>query len=164
VAEYVFGYGSLVAQGGWACALRGHRRGWGVAMDNARTIPGYKYYVDADTGERPEVFVAFLDVQPADESDGANGLVFPVTAKEMAVLDHRERNYDRVDVTDLIDPPPGGGRVWTYAGSAEGRERRERGLAAGTLVVSAEYARSVVEPPEPPCPVTELRRIDVPLA
>lgn len=127
-------------------------------MDNSRTIPGYKYYVDARTGERPEVFVAFLDVQPADDS--ADGLVFPVTPEELAALDQRERNYERVEVTELVDPRPDG-RVWTYAGSADGRERQERGLAGGTLVVSADYLRLVVDPPEPSCPVAELRRIDL---
>jgi hypothetical protein len=128
-------------------------------MDNSQTIPGYKYYVDASTGERPAVFVAFVDIRPA-ESDAANGTLFPVTVEELAALDHRERNYERVEVTESIDPRPDG-RVWTYLGREAGRERCERGLAEGTLVVSSEYMRLVVEPPDPPCPVLELTRIDL---
>ena len=47
-AEYVFGHGSLVAsRGGHVAELRGHERRWGVAMDNTRDLPGYKYYLAA---------------------------------------------------------------------------------------------------------------------
>jgi hypothetical protein len=157
--DYVFGYGSLARRSGRPAALRGHRRCWGVAMDNSRTSAGYKYYVDAHTGERPDVFVAFLDIHAA-ESDVEDGMLLAVTAEELAALDQRERNYERVEVTESIDPRPGG-RVWTYVGSEEGRARCERGLARGTLVVSAEYMRLVPQAPDPPCPVMDLRRIDL---
>ena len=180
MTEYVFGYGSLAARGGWTCELRGHRRRWGVAMDNSRTIAGYKYYVDAPTGERPSVFVAFLDVQAADDGDAVNGVAVPAYPEELASLDRRERNYTRTDVTDAVEPRPGPGRVWTYAGSAEARGRRDRGLDEGSLVVSAEYAALVAEcftrlgadeaaryrasTDDPPCPLADLRRIDLPPA
>ena len=49
-------------------------------MDNRRTIPGYKYYVDPDTGERPPVHVTFLNIYPAAEGR-VNGIAFPVTAE-----------------------------------------------------------------------------------
>jgi hypothetical protein len=72
VVGYVFGYGSLAAAGlaglnrtprreGFVADLEGFERGWGVAMDNTRTVPGYKCYVDR-TGSRPDVCVAFLDL------------------------------------------------------------------------------------------------------
>ena len=159
--DHVFGYGSLTRRSGTPARLRGHRRVWGVAMDNSRTIAGYKYYVDARSGERPEVFVAFLDLQPTTDGESAAGVLFPVTPEELATLDARERNYGRVDVTELVDPRPDGGRVWTYAGSSGGRARRDRGVAEGRLVVSSEYARLVVDPPDPPYPVMELRRVDL---
>src|SRR4051794_25328348 len=62
--QYVFGYGSLAADlpGSHAAVLRGRRRGWGVAMDNAVDVPGYKHYRLRRDGSRPRVFVAFLDL------------------------------------------------------------------------------------------------------
>jgi hypothetical protein len=103
----VFGYGSLLeGAAGTPCRLPGHRRRFGVAMDNRRTIPGYKYYLDAATGERPAVFVAFLDIVE-DPGSAVEGLSFEVDAAALAALDDRERNYRRVEVD---------GRLWAYAG------------------------------------------------
>ena len=56
--QFVFGYGSLTArpgpaptrelkERGFVADLAGLRRVWGVAMDNRRDLPGYKYYTDA---------------------------------------------------------------------------------------------------------------------
>lgn len=135
---FVFGYGSLLLRpGGIPCHLLGHRRAWNVAMDNRRTIPGYKYYVDRDTGERPPVHVTFLNIYPAAEGR-VNGIAFPVTADVLDQLDRRERNYDRIDVTRLLDVDLGG-TVWTYLGSDAARER----FAAGTAVVSQAYFDAV---------------------
>ena len=61
---------------GVPCRLRGQRRGWGVAMDNRRTLPGYRYFLDPATGERPAVYVAFLDIRP-DAGARVDGVVFP---------------------------------------------------------------------------------------
>jgi cation transport regulator ChaC len=134
MTAFVFGYGSLVRRsGGIPCHLLGHRRAWNVAMDNRRTIPGYKYYVDPDTGERPPVRVTFLNLYPAAEGR-VNGVAFPVTADELDELDRRERNYERIDVTELIDAGLGG-TVWTYLGSEAARER----FAAGAAVVAQGY-------------------------
>ncbi len=137
---FVFGYGSLMRRpGGIPCHLLGHRRAWNVAMDNRRTIPGYKYYVDPDTGERPPVHVTFLNIYAAAEGR-VNGLAFPLTAEELDQLDRRERNYDRIDVTRSLDVDLGG-TVWTYLGSADARER----FAAGTPVVAEDYFEAVLE-------------------
>lgn len=141
-AHFVFGYGSLLTPdgtGGFVAALPGFRRGWGVAMDNRRDLPGYKYYTDP-TGRRPEVFVAFLDLSAADGAT-VDGLCRPVTGDELELLDARERNYVRVDVSDRIPVP--GARVWTYVGSDDGRERLRIGRAAGTAVIDATYRRAV---------------------
>lgn len=185
--QLVFGYGSLVARAGFTprrradprgrvCDLVGFRRRFGVAMDNMRTIPGYKYYVDAATGERPSVQVAFLDVSP-DAGAAVNGLLFPVSDAELAALDERERSYRRVDVTDAVRPPPTR-PTSVFVGSDSARRRFQAGLASGSLVVGRGYLRRVeasfealgadeavryrtsTEPP--PCPVVELERIDVP--
>jgi hypothetical protein len=102
-------------------------------MDNRRTIPGYKYYVDPETGERPAVHVAFLNIYPAP-AGGVNGIAVPVDPEVLDQLDRRERNYERIDVSALLDVDLGG-TVWTYLGSEAGRERFE----SGSAVVSQEY-------------------------
>ncbi len=152
VHEYVFGYGSLVAgefipsrerhAQGFVADLRGMRRGWGVAMDNRVDLPGYKCYLDRDGG-RPAVSVCFLDID-LDDSSGAcvNGVCLPVGTAELAALDRRERNYDRIDVSDRL-PGARGARVWTYRGSAEGRARFDDGVRAGTAVIDAGYLAAV---------------------
>jgi cation transport regulator ChaC len=134
----VFAYGSLASHdAGRPCVLRDHRRAWGVAMDNRRTIPGYKYYVDPDTGERPPVRVTFLNLYPAPEG-AVNGVALAVAAEELEWLDRRERNYDRVDVTHALDADLGG-TVWTYRGSEAARER----FAAGPAVVAEDYFEAI---------------------
>ena len=134
MTTFVFSYGSLVRRpGGIPCHLLGHRRAWNVAMDNRRTIPGYKYYVDPETGERPPVRVTFLNLYPTAEGR-VNGVALPVSAAELDELDRRERNYDRADVTGLIDADLGA-TVWTYLGSEAARER----FAAGAAVVAQDY-------------------------
>jgi len=141
--EYVFGYASLVLDDdgrGTVARLPGYRRVWGVATDNLRAIPGYKMYLSRADGSRPAVYVAFLDIE-ADPSSVVNGVVRPVSPGELEVLDLRERNYDRVDVSGQIEGFEG--RVWTYRGSAEGRERLVRGRAEGRAVVSRDYVDKV---------------------
>lgn len=139
-AEYVFGYGSLVpVAGGYVAELAGHERHWGVAMDNTRDLPGYKYFLAADD-TRPAVFVAFLDIAAAAGAS-VNGVCTPADPAALAVLDARERNYERVDVTALVADARG--RTWAYVGSDAGRERFARGRAAGTCVVGEDYLRLV---------------------
>ncbi|HEX4804859.1 MAG TPA: gamma-glutamylcyclotransferase [Conexibacter sp.] len=148
--EFVFGYASLSAllaapptrapsRHGYVTDLRGARRGWGVAADNALALPGYKRYRAAD-GSYPPVRVAFLDLF---EGDGTvNGVCVPADAATLAALDRRERNYVRVEVTERIAAPLG--RTWAYAGSPEGRARLAAGREAGTAVVTREYLELVV--------------------
>ncbi len=183
----IFAYGSLVAEHGGAPAARlvGWRRHWGVAMDNVADLPRYKHYVDAETGVRAHVHVAFLDIEPTDDEDaGVTGVLVPADAATLAVLDARERNYDRVEVTNAVSRIDGRAlpeRVWTYIGSAAGRARLRDARAAGTAVVRGGYVRAVEEAyaaapalgglpayvasTEPhDLPVVELRRIDTPAA
>jgi hypothetical protein len=121
--------------------LPGFTRVWGVAMDNRRDLPGYKYYTRPG-GCRPAVHVAFLDlleIEPAAAGapGPANGVCLPVDNAALARLDARERNYRRVDVSERLPGAPG--RVWTYIGSVDGRERLARGRRLGTAVIDAGY-------------------------
>jgi hypothetical protein len=152
-AEFVFAYGSLVPRAGAAptrafdpegfvADLRDFRRAWGVAMNNRATLPGYKYYLD-ESGDRPDVFVAFLDLRPAPGS-AVNGVCLPVTPADLPLLDRRERNYVRRDVTAHCDLPPQAGRVWTYVGSPAGRRRLYLARSAGRAVVDRAYLDAVL--------------------
>ena len=143
-AAYVFGYGSLVAEGEGChvATLRGHRRAWGVAMDNSVDEPGYKRYVLRADGSRPAVFVCFVDVV-ADPGSVVTGVCLLVDAARLAELDDRERNYERVEVTASIDG--GRGTVWAYLGSEEGVTRFREGVGAGTAVVSRDYFDAVLD-------------------
>ena len=141
--HHVFGYASLVsdyAGEGVLARLRGYRRFFGVATDNTVAIPGYKMYLRRSDGVRPAVFVAFVDIDP-DPHTTVSGLARAVDAAQLEQLDGRERNYDRVDVSEEIDGVAG--RVWTYRGSEEGRERLRRGRAEGRAVVSRDYIDKV---------------------
>lgn len=143
VTDHVFGYASLVAEPGAAvhvARLPGYRRVWGVATDNARALPGYKMYLRSCDGSRPAVFVAFVDID-RDPSGTVNGLIRQVAAEELERLDMRERNYDRIDVSGEIEGFEG--RVWTYRGSAAGRDRLRRGRSEGRAVVSRDYLEKV---------------------
>jgi hypothetical protein len=153
----VFGYGSLAPDGGTPARLRGFRRAWNVAMDNRVTIPGYKYYVD-EAGERPDVYVTFLDLVPGKGVDG-----FVLEVGDLDALDAREQNYDRVDVTASVDADVEG-QVWTYLGSAAGRGRFETGREEGSAVVVREYLETVIGVAAPPAmlPVIDLTRVDLP--
>jgi hypothetical protein len=160
---------------GWVTDLPGHRRVWGVAMDNTRDLPGYKYYVDRASGERPAVCVAYYDV--VEEPEGlVNGLLAPVDGAALAALDDRERNYRRTDVSAWF--PALEGVVWTYTGLPDSRERMASALAEHRAVIQRGYRDEVragfTELGEaeadrfdrgteaPPCRVVELERRELP--
>ena len=106
-----------------------------------RDLPGYKYYrLEAD-GSRPPIFVAFLDIAP-DPGATRRRHLHARRRGDLAELDERERNYDRVDVTDLVDEPRG--RVWAYRGSAAGQARLHEGLTRGRAAVSRDYLDGVL--------------------
>ena len=145
--EYVFAYGSLLRLGGArggatkACRLRDYRRAWNVAMDNSRSLPGYKYYLSAADSSRPAVFVTFLNLVPA-KGRNVSGMLVPVDAGELATLDRRERNYDRHDVTELLEQPIEG-RVWTYRGKAAAEQRFALAAKEGRAVIDKRYLDAV---------------------
>jgi hypothetical protein len=136
--QFVFGYGSLAADlpATHRAVLRGRRRGWGVAMDNSVDVPGYKHYRLRADGSRPEVFVAFLDLFD-DPAGATHGVCVAVDDLQLPSIDHRERNYERIDVTAAVTPARG--TVWAYAGSSAGRRRLDRAREGGLAVISRDY-------------------------
>lgn len=199
---WIFGYGSLVhlarleeflgrALGPEDFAfgrLDGFRRAWNVATDNRLDLPGYKMYLDPATGERPEVFVTFLnlrqvtDTTAATEMMAVNGLAFQVSAEELGRIRERERNYRLVEVTGHWRPEEPGrqlpGRLLTSLGRPEAEKRFLEGRQIGRAVVRSHYRRIVhaafgsrgegwreeyeatTDPPE--IPERELERVELP--
>jgi cation transport regulator ChaC len=178
---FVFGYASLTnraedgAAGRNVARLRGFRRVWNVAMDNSVAIPGYKHYLDPVSGERPQVFVTYLNIEPA-ASASCVGALLAVDADDLQRLDRRELNYRRSEVTELVEWSAGARAalpVWTYVGLDAAQARYRRGLAAGTAVVHREYLEIVergfgelglidefrAETVPPACPLRSLRLV-----
>ena len=137
----VFGYGSLVNAASLAetlgrpaevaalARLRGWRRTWGLARDNAACEKTFEL---AD-GTLPK-FCLGLDLIPDPQAPPPNGALFAVTEAELDRLDVREIRYERVDVTDEIDSDARFDRVVTF------RSRPEHRAAAtprdGTVLIS----------------------------
>lgn len=149
---YVFGYASLVAgsePGTLPGRLRGYRRFWGAAMNNLEGGEEVKHWLDRESGQRPRIRVAYLDLYEHAGS-AVNGLALPVDAARLAALDAREANYERIDVSAAfeataeteaaIDPA---GCIFTYVGLEAARERCRQGAAEGDVFVSREYAAGV---------------------
>jgi dephospho-CoA kinase len=144
LTDYVFGYASLVGLADAEAApgrLRGYRRFWGAAMNNWEGGDGVKHWLDRETGERPHIRVAYLDVKPGD-GGLVNGIAIPAGAARLAALDAREVNYRRVEVTAAFEGPAPG-RVFTYVGLDAARERCSEGAREGNVFVSSAYFASV---------------------
>jgi len=147
---YVFGYASLVALEGDAVLgrLHGYRRFWGAAMNNWEGGEEAKHFIDRETGERPRIRVAYLDIEPREQST-VNGVAIPADAERLRAFDAREINYERVEVSDAFEPidaaaaPAGSSPVFTYIGLDAARERCHQGAADGDICVSRDYVAGV---------------------
>jgi hypothetical protein len=148
--DYVFGYGSLVELREPIAIdgrlhhpvpgrLRDFHRRWGAAMNNWETTELEKHFVDPETGEKPKIRVAYLDIEQRPGST-VNGLAIPVDAKRLADLDVREVNYIRIDVTEAFEPTAPG-RVFAYTGTVAARERSRAEHAPG--YVSRDYVAAI---------------------
>ncbi len=139
--QFVFAYGSLAAdlRGSHPAQLAGRRRTWGVAMDNRFDVPGYKHYRLRADGSRPPVCVAFLDLLDDDPRATTTGVCVPVDNAQLPLIDHRERNYERIDVTESLADGGPGGVVWAYVGTSTGRRRLQDARERGCAVISRDY-------------------------
>lgn len=154
--NFVFGYGSLTnvenlqkylrrnltpALDYIFCGLRDFYRCWNIAMDNCLDLPNYKYYVDRATGNRPAGFVTFLNICP-HQGKTIIGILFRVSDEELNNLDRRERNYQRIDVTDAIDTSIPG-KAWVYIGLNEAEKRYQSGLQQHNAMIAQDYFNSI---------------------
>lgn len=147
--HYVFGYGSLVKGEEQIekyvgqktmityCHLFGYKRVWNVAMDNRIVVEGYKYYND-DSGNRYGGYVTFLNIQESNPEDKLLGILFEVSEEKLPELDARERNYDRIDVSNLLDVNVEG-KVWVYIGKKDAINRFDKGVAEGIIAINENY-------------------------
>ncbi len=180
---YVFAYGSLASAdsasrtlgrvlhptaGPHPAVLRGWRREWNVGAD-ASTHP-QRRYVGTDGRDFDGVVASVGLARDLDAS--CTGAVFRVFPQDLTLLDQRERNYFRAEVTEHVHLDLHGrtGKVYTYVPKDESVQRLNEALADGRAVVRAQYlqvtetALSALETqaipvqalPSPPCPVVEL--------
>ncbi len=150
-ATWVFGYGSLVDPLSLGNTLQrkvvigvdfleaelaawGRRWNYGVGHVDGRWQTADGRLVDDG------VIVALGLVASAAER--TNGIVARVSPEELAFLDHRERDYDRVDVTDSVTVSSGGidgHRVVTYVPRPPAIERYEVARDAGQAGIRSTY-------------------------
>jgi hypothetical protein len=129
---YVFGYGSLVNPESAAKTLgrklydkdvslveiKNYTRSWGLVVE---VILYYR-------GDGKSINAAFLDIQKID-GKSANGVLIEVNKGKLEKFDKREKYYDRVDVTDDINPRPQEGNVvYTYVGKSAFLARNYRNV------------------------------------
>ena len=141
--RWVFGYGSLVnpvSFGGTLgraltvghdfhyALLNGYGRRWNCGVGHATGM----------FGEAEYHIVALGVVASRDET--ANGVIGWVSDDEVVRLDRREADYDRVDVTALVETSiPVEGRIETYVPRPESVARYERYRDTGTGAVEQRY-------------------------
>ena len=180
---WVFGYGSLVSPASFGATL-GRALRPGVDFFEAeltgfgrRWNYGVLHTMGASTepdGSIRDWTIVALGLVPAD-AEAVNGVVGWVSDGELAHLDHRERHYDRVDVTersrvsgDVSD------RIVTYVPRAEAQHHCERARDEGRAAIERRYWELVdtafaalgaeqratyhATTPDPGLPIVELER------
>ena len=154
---YVFGYGSLVGavHGPLPATLAGWRPAWIVGSDTS-SHPEREF---RDPEGRPyDGVVAVLGIEPVPGA-ACPGAVFAVDADALPALDRRERNYERRDVTDLVDWPgkPRRCLVFTYVPRPEALRRLvDAGATGREIVVRSRYLAQCRSVPVPPFPLRDL--------
>jgi hypothetical protein len=143
----LFGYGSLVSPESAAVTLgrpvpapvpaqlTGWRRRWSQCRDN---LVVEKTFARRDDGTTPRHILG-LNIEPSEDTAPLNGALLEVTEEELYRLDGRELRYDRVEVTDHVDPRRGFERVFAYAAK---RPNHVAEPPPGAVVLAA-YVRRV---------------------
>ena len=183
---WVFGYGSLVSPASVSrtigrfiddahsrriAHLEGYGRRWNYGSPTQRGD-----WSHGDVHVRQGVII-FLGLEASDDAS-SNGVVVQVTQDELVELDWRERDYDRVDVTDLISIEHGAvdGRVVTYVPRPTAIERYVEARDSGRAAVEQRYWDLVhdafgelgahhldhlrTRTPDPDVPILEIARSD----
>ncbi len=149
---WVFGYGSLVSPSSLAktigrrakperdfhrATLTGYGRRWNYGVGHINAA-----WTGADGAEVPDGTVVALGLV-ASPDETTNGVIASVDAEELAALDHRERDYARVEVTAQTtfadDIALGGLPIVTYVPRPLAVERYETARDRGTAGVRQLY-------------------------
>ena len=146
----VFAYGSLVSRASAAqtlgrpvpppiaARLRGFRRNWTLARDNARSE---KTFARAD-GTLPR-FCLSLNLEPAETAAAPNGALIELTEAELERLDLREMRYDRIEVTDWIEARERAAGSFDRVIAYRAREHHHQPTPPAGAIVIAGYLRTV---------------------
>jgi dephospho-CoA kinase len=149
---WIFGYGSLVSPVSMAATIGrtpapsdvavAHLDGWGRRWNyGSMHLRGDWHHEGVDIVQGLVVSLGL--VAAADE--GCNGVIVRVTDDEVAMLDWRERDYERTDVTDLVsiasepDVERLDGRVMTYVPRPSAIERYEAARDDGRAGIRQSY-------------------------
>jgi hypothetical protein len=147
---WVFGYGSLVSPESFGATLRRELRP-GVDFFDAevgRFGRRWNYGVvhvtgtgdDPSGGTRDYTIVALGLVR--SERERVNGVVGWVEDHELIELDHRERHYDRIDVSEDVSVDAGAsfdGRVVLYLPRREAIAHYEQARDRGSAAIDQHY-------------------------
>lgn len=179
---FVFGYGSLVRlastertlgraipEGSFNYAkLNGWQPAWCVGSDgNSHPERTFRY----SDGSPYDGLVVVLGIERSPNGDACDGLVFRVAESDLSLLDTRERNYERVDVTGAVAwaTKPKNCTVYTYIPTSKARRRLSHAMETGrTIRIQRDYVERVRSgfsercgnsdaTPEPPFPVADLK-------
>jgi cation transport regulator ChaC len=150
---WVFGYGSLVSPESFGLTL-GRQLEWGIDVFVAelrgygrRWNYGVMHTVGIgvdETGAATQHTLVALGLVPS-EDESVNGVIGWVSDAELVALDHRERHYDRVDVSRLVaaegapDALLGRAPVMVYVPRAEAIARYEHERDRGTAAIERRY-------------------------
>lgn len=114
--------------------LEGWSRGWHVCRDN---LTVEKTFARGD-GSLPRYCLG-LGLEPSDGAPAPNGALIEVTEAELERLDLREMRYERVDVTDAVEPRGDLDRVIAY----RPRPQYRRPAPPRGAIIIASYLRAV---------------------
>jgi cation transport regulator ChaC len=145
---WIFGYGSLVSPASMATTigrtvaptdvavahLDGYGRRWNYGSMHLR---GDWFHGGIEVTQGLVVSLGLV----VSDQESCNGVIVRVTADELAMLDWRERDYRRTDVTDMIrlDGDPIRERVMTYVPRPSAVERYETARDNGRAAIRLSY-------------------------
>lgn len=137
---WVFVYDQQVAPDFWPpltgspkpATLNGFQRLWNIARDNSISLEKDRGFIDPNTQLKPPVAIAYLNIRPRRGS-AINGMLLPISSRELTRLDSQKRLYERIDVSEKISPAVAG-EVWVYRGRAGAEDCYKRFHRQGAAV------------------------------
>ena len=118
----IFGYGSLVnprsIRNTLGRELREEELAVAILRDHVRKWNLVEWVLIEQVNQGKPSPAVFLDLVP-QQGTRVNGILVPISAKGLSKMDQREKKYDRIDVSALIDPPITDGPVFSYVGKHE---------------------------------------------